>query len=68
MGLGKTVQALAVAAHLGGRTLVVCPASVVTNWCASPGASPICRCTRRTGTAGGRPGLGGHGWYLRGHL
>ncbi len=36
MGLGKTVQALAAAAHLHatGRqhTLVVCPASVLTNW------------------------------------
>ena len=36
MGLGKTVEALAVLAHLRsrGRThlLVVCPASVVTNW------------------------------------
>ncbi|WP_156228248.1 DEAD/DEAH box helicase [Corynebacterium comes] len=36
MGLGKTVQALAAAAHLAAqgqrRTLVVCPASVVTNW------------------------------------
>nr|WP_241228439.1 DEAD/DEAH box helicase [Corynebacterium hylobatis] len=36
MGLGKTVQALAVAAHLAaeGRrhALVVCPASVITNW------------------------------------
>ena len=36
MGLGKTVQALAAAAHLyaeGRRhTLVVCPASVMTNW------------------------------------
>lgn len=36
MGLGKTVQALAVAAHLtakgSGHTLVVCPASVISNW------------------------------------
>ncbi|MCK7663171.1 SNF2-related protein [Corynebacterium sp. CCM 9185] len=44
MGLGKTVQAIAVAAHLAeerssgdggggvGRTVVVCPASVVVNW------------------------------------
>ncbi|MDO5670317.1 MAG: DEAD/DEAH box helicase [Corynebacterium sp.] len=36
MGLGKTVQALAAAAHLYAaglrRTLVVCPASVLTNW------------------------------------
>ncbi|MDO5513486.1 DEAD/DEAH box helicase, partial [Corynebacterium sp.] len=36
MGLGKTVQALAAAAHLfaegQSRTLVVCPASVLTNW------------------------------------
>ncbi|MGW6694914.1 DEAD/DEAH box helicase [Rhodococcus sp. NPDC054953] len=36
MGLGKTVQALAVAAHLAAEgkqhTLVVCPASVVSNW------------------------------------
>ncbi len=37
MGLGKTVQAIAVMAHLaaGGERsfLVVCPASVVVNWC-----------------------------------
>ncbi len=42
MGLGKTIQAIAVMAHLesllnrenrGGRFLVVCPASVLTNWC-----------------------------------
>ena len=37
MGLGKTVQAIAVMAHLaaGGERdfLVVCPASVVSNWC-----------------------------------
>lgn len=36
MGLGKTVQALAVAAHLAAagkrHALVVCPASVVSNW------------------------------------
>ncbi|WP_243622182.1 DEAD/DEAH box helicase [Rhodococcus sp. ARC_M6] len=36
MGLGKTVQALAVAAHLATQdkrhVLVVCPASVVSNW------------------------------------
>ncbi|WP_251150849.1 DEAD/DEAH box helicase [Cellulosimicrobium sp. Marseille-Q4280] len=36
MGLGKTVQAIAVIAHLvaGGAThaVVVCPASVLTNW------------------------------------
>jgi SNF2 family DNA or RNA helicase len=36
MGLGKTVEALAVLAHLRSRGkshfLVVCPASVVTNW------------------------------------
>ena len=38
MGLGKTVQAIAVMAHMnssaaGGRFLVVCPASVLINWC-----------------------------------
>ena len=38
MGLGKTVQAVAVMAHLraadpGSRFLVVCPASVLVNWC-----------------------------------
>lgn len=36
MGLGKTVEALAVLAHLRAngshRALVICPASVVTNW------------------------------------
>ncbi|QCQ90495.1 ATP-dependent helicase [Rhodococcus sp. SGAir0479] len=36
MGLGKTVQSLAVAAHLAAQgkrhALVVCPASVVSNW------------------------------------
>ena len=32
MGLGKTVQLLAVHAQRGGRTLVVCPTSLVTNW------------------------------------
>lgn len=36
MGLGKTVQALSVAAHLAAQdkrhVLVVCPASVVSNW------------------------------------
>ncbi|MQM26721.1 DEAD/DEAH box helicase [Glycomyces albidus] len=36
MGLGKTIQALAVCAHLAstgrGHFLVVCPASVHTNW------------------------------------
>ncbi len=38
MGLGKTIQAIAAMAHLdreeGGRHfLIVCPASVMTNWC-----------------------------------
>ena len=38
MGLGKTIQAIAVMAHLHSREsgrhfLVVCPASVMTNWC-----------------------------------
>lgn len=36
MGLGKSIQAIAVAAHLAvkgeSHTLVVCPASVVINW------------------------------------
>jgi superfamily II DNA or RNA helicase len=34
MGLGKTVQAISVLQHLGGPALVVCPASLVFNWCA----------------------------------
>ena len=34
MGLGKTVQAIAVLQHVGGPALVVCPASLVFNWCA----------------------------------
>ncbi len=35
MGLGKTVQAIAMMLHLAekGPVLVVCPASVVLNWC-----------------------------------
>lgn len=38
MGLGKTIQAIAVMAHLHGRDpgshfLIVCPASVLINWC-----------------------------------
>ncbi len=38
MGLGKTIQAIAVMAHLHAKTpgnhfLVVCPASVMVNWC-----------------------------------
>ena len=38
MGLGKTIQAIAAMAHLyreqaGGWFLVVCPASVMINWC-----------------------------------
>ena len=38
MGLGKTVQAIAVMAHLAAREngthfFVVCPASVMVNWC-----------------------------------
>jgi superfamily II DNA or RNA helicase len=32
MGLGKTVQALAFLRHLGGLSLVICPASLVENW------------------------------------
>ncbi len=32
MGLGKTVQMLAYFLHLGGRVLVVCPASLLYNW------------------------------------
>lgn len=36
MGLGKTIQALSAAAHLAAQgqkhTLVICPASVITNW------------------------------------
>lgn len=36
MGLGKTIEAIAVLAHLYAagcrRTLVICPAAVVTNW------------------------------------
>jgi superfamily II DNA or RNA helicase len=34
MGLGKTVQAISVLQHLRGPALVVCPASLVFNWCA----------------------------------
>ena len=38
MGLGKTIQAIAVMAHLyskapDGHFLVICPASVMINWC-----------------------------------
>lgn len=38
MGLGKTIQAIAVMAHLfskdpASRFLIVCPASVMINWC-----------------------------------
>ena len=38
MGLGKTIQAIAAMCHLsaggqGERFLIVCPASVLTNWC-----------------------------------
>ncbi len=38
MGLGKTIQALAAMVHIeseaaGSRFLVICPASIVTNWC-----------------------------------
>lgn len=38
MGLGKTVQAIAAMVHLhendpSGRFLIVCPASVLVNWC-----------------------------------
>jgi superfamily II DNA or RNA helicase len=32
MGLGKTLQALAFAAGLPGKTIVVCPSSLVFNW------------------------------------
>lgn len=32
MGLGKTVQALAFLRTLGGRSLIVCPSSLVFNW------------------------------------
>ena len=32
MGLGKTVQMLSYFLHLGGRVLVVCPASLLYNW------------------------------------
>ncbi len=32
MGLGKTVQALAFLSLIGGKSLVVCPASLVFNW------------------------------------
>ncbi len=32
MGLGKTVQTLAFAAGLSGKTIVVCPSSLVFNW------------------------------------
>ncbi|HEV7406195.1 MAG TPA: SNF2-related protein [Chthoniobacteraceae bacterium] len=33
MGLGKTVQTLAALRHLGGQALIVCPSSLVYNWC-----------------------------------
>ena len=37
MGLGKTIQALAAMVHLKNHEethfLVICPASVITNWC-----------------------------------
>lgn len=32
MGLGKTVQTLAFLRELGGRSLIVCPSSLVFNW------------------------------------
>jgi SNF2 family DNA or RNA helicase len=48
MGLGKTVQAIAMLLHLAenGPSLVVCPASVASNWCNelrrfSPTLNPI---------------------------
>jgi superfamily II DNA or RNA helicase len=48
MGLGKTLQAIAMMLHLAdnGPMLVVCPASVVPNWCAelskfAPTLNPI---------------------------
>lgn len=34
MGLGKTIQTLALIHSLGGKTLVVCPSSLVFNWIA----------------------------------
>ncbi len=33
MGLGKTLQALAFLRAAGGKSLVVCPSSLVFNWC-----------------------------------
>jgi SNF2 family DNA or RNA helicase len=32
MGLGKTIQAIAWAGHMKGKTLIVCPKSLVRNW------------------------------------
>merc|ERR1711966_199268 len=34
MGLGKTLQSLTFVQVRGGRTLVVCPSSLVSNWAA----------------------------------
>ena len=32
MGMGKTIQSIALVLKRGGRTLVVCPASLTTQW------------------------------------
>jgi hypothetical protein len=63
MGLGKTVQAIAMLASEReepggdalGPTLVVCPMSVVKQWCSRSRASrPRCACTSTTAASGSR--------------
>ncbi|NRQ36661.1 DEAD/DEAH box helicase [Nonomuraea sp. NN258] len=53
MGLGKTVEAVAVLAHLAARGanrfLVVCPASVLVNWCREIEARSTLRACRLHG-------------------
>lgn len=56
MGLGKTVQALAAAAHVAAhrdnaRILVVCPASVLSNWVRETGRFTDLAVYRAHGTA-----------------
>lgn len=55
MGLGKTFEALAVAAHLAGekmnRTLVICPATVVSNWIREIEAKTALRAHRLHGSS-----------------
>jgi SWI/SNF-related matrix-associated actin-dependent regulator 1 of chromatin subfamily A len=59
-GLGKTIQAIVAGKHVGDRVLVVCPASVVGNWC-----KEIETWSGRKGwklTSYDRPGASG--WYV----